>query len=82
MKIKAVKKTSKPGTPPKKMPTESQETQRKIEMSCDRNGEAAMAAKAAIEASKTSVGSMPTKINAKEMRGDCYTAEGRIKGDK
>jgi hypothetical protein len=48
----------------------------------DRHGEAAMAAKAAIEASKTSVGSMPTKINAKEMRGDCYSADGRIKGDK
>jgi hypothetical protein len=49
---------------------------------CDRNGEAAKAAAAAIEASRTKVGSMPTKINAKEMRGDCYTADGRIKGDK
>lgn len=50
--------------------------------SSDRCGEAMKAAKAAIESSRTSVGSMPTKINAKEMRGDCYTAEGRIKGDK
>jgi hypothetical protein len=48
----------------------------------DRHGEAAMAAKAAIEMSKGKVCSMPTKINAKEMRGDCYTADGRVKGDK
>lgn len=53
-----------------------------MKMNKDRCGEAEMAAKAAIEASRTKVGSMPTKINAKEMRGDCYTAEGRIKGDK
>jgi len=48
----------------------------------DRCGEAEMAAKAAIEASRTGVAMPLSKINAKEMRGDCYTAEGRIKGDK
>lgn len=50
--------------------------------SCDRHGEAAKAAKAAIETSRTGVAMPLSKINPKEMRGDCYTSEGRIKGDK
>lgn len=48
----------------------------------DRHGEADKAASMAIGNKRNPVGSMPTKINAKEMRGDCYTAEGRVKGDK
>jgi hypothetical protein len=49
----------------------------------DRHGEAAMAEKMSIGCKPTKL-AMPAlpKINAKEMRGDCYTADGRIKGDK
>lgn len=54
--------------------------------SSDRHGEAAKAAKAAIEAKRTSVGSAPKKINAKEMGMSDYGADGftkvRINGKK
>ena len=47
-----------------------------------RHGEAARAAKVAIELKPTKLGPTMPKVNAKEMRGDCYSADGRIKGDK